>query len=105
EGCGRPSRARRCRTAKYRMAFPERKVQKLQSCHYRVEGQYKSGWCAGFLRTTLPAPASDGCQKEAVRASERPKSREETPVLGCGAKKCSPRPQNLYAPVRLQRQL
>ncbi len=34
-----PSEAWRCRTAKYRLRISERKVQKLQSCHYGLEEQ------------------------------------------------------------------
>ena len=37
-----PSEAQRCRTAKYPLRFPERKVQKLQSCHYGAEEQFES---------------------------------------------------------------
>ena len=40
---------------------------------------------AGIRRPTCGAgPMCPSHQKEAVRASERPKSREETPVMGCG---------------------
>jgi hypothetical protein len=49
EGCNIPSEAQACRTAKYRLGIPEKKVQKMQSCHYGGEGQLC--WAFGWLPT------------------------------------------------------
>jgi hypothetical protein len=41
-------------------------------------------------------PLDSPVNKEAVRASERPKSREETPVMGCGGEEVLSRNRKLF---------
>ena len=63
---------------------------KCKNCRAAITGRKSrsnsdSGDCAGW-----PALQGLTAKKEAVRASERPKSREETPVLGCGGEEVLP---------------
>src|SRR5690606_5315234 len=87
EGCDRPSAARRCRTAKYRMGIPERKVQKLQSCHYRREGQYKSNFAQVFPGDVRPCQ-DIGVKKRPFERANGPSLGRKRPYWAAVAKKC-----------------
>ena len=63
-GCDQNWKCKKCRAA-------------ITAARVRSEGEIA-------YRSAGPGPGPHPCQKEAVRASERPKSREETPVKGCG---------------------
>ena len=92
-GRKRPRRARQCERGsamsqcKISEADQRWEVQKLQGCHNF------GGKRVRFCGRAGPEVGSTG-QKEAVRASERPKSREETPVMGCGGEDVRPRNRN-----------
>ena len=83
EGYGMPSEAQRCRTAKYQLRFPERKVQKLQSCHYGAEERFGS-----IMASEKPVPQDIGAKKRPFERANGPSLGRKRPYWAAVAKKC-----------------